>query len=118
MRYILTQENQEIFLRKFFYEADCPIEIIEMVEGCKYFYFKIFGNSYFLAKDLKRQTVRNKPSEDYLNAVFKLIEESDFHLQEFDSDFVNFFLQSYSSPQNSLDTDLYEIYNSYLSRYE
>lgn len=118
MRFLLTEEDQDFFLKNLIYDSECSPETKEMVEGCKYFYFKIIGNSYFLAKDIKRQTVRNKLASNYLSKVFSLTEETNFYLEEFDSRFVDFFLQNYSSSKNSLDTDLYEIHDSYLSKYE
>ncbi|WP_164974098.1 hypothetical protein [Filimonas effusa] len=119
MKYVLSKNNQEIFLNSVLGQTLCDDkEISELVEGCKYFYHEVHGNSYFLSKSNETNIRKNGVSKQFITSVFSLANESNFAIEEMTVDFIEFLISQPSNAEVSLDEEIHSVHQNYLERYE
>lgn len=119
MKYVLQILTQDIFL-EFILNSTISdeIEINELIEGCKYYYHEVHGNTYFLTKTNETKIRRNALSKDYIERVYALIEDHNFILEELEADFIDYMIFNYQDKTSTLDEDIFNSQNAYLTRYE
>jgi hypothetical protein len=119
MTYTLNREMQALFFKKLIGKIEIDDnEVIELIEGCEYFVYKVHGSSYFLVKDIQMNLGKMVFPDNYLEDIYSFKDSTNFHMEELSHEFISFMLQNISNRKNDLDTDLYEIQRNFDVRYE
>ena len=119
MKYVLHLGNQEIFLEALLKNTNTDeTDLNEMLEGCKYFYHTIYGNSYFLSKSNETRLRKTKIEESEVSGIYDLTARYDFSLEELSAEFIEFMLRGHSLAEQSLDDNIVLLHNAFVSRYE
>lgn len=119
MNYVLDKEKQEEFIKMLISEAKYDDSIMnEYLDGCKYYYHKIYGNTYFLSKSHETEIRKEANVEAYISEVYRMVDECNFELEEICADFIDYILQSPSNSDLTLDENLVAVHTNYISRYE
>ncbi|RZK25755.1 MAG: hypothetical protein EOO43_04675, partial [Flavobacterium sp.] len=93
MRYVLNSIRQYHFLNKILFDKDCDEDDMpDLVEGCRYSYFEVHGNCYFLTRSILRDFKEGGLPPNYISSVFQISLESNFFLEEINADFIDHLL--------------------------
>lgn len=118
MRYFLNYENHKVFCEVMTEKAsEEESEIEAIVEGCKNYYFEVYGNAYFISKEFERKIKHGLSNSGYVDSIFQLCDTSNYFIETLSYEFIDFMLKGPSNSAVSLDDEIVEIQDKFTNRY-
>jgi hypothetical protein len=88
-----------------------------LIEGCKYYEFQVYGNSYFLSRILQSKAAKGIILDTYVPSVYELTVNTNFFIEEITDGFIDFLLRQCSNKDVSIDLDITLIHENYLAQH-